>query len=293
MGMWTEIPLADAPYLKLTHTQRHKPYSDISVETAVREALEAIEALRHLFAEKLKTERPRLEQLQVDLDQIKGIVEPTEEPASTNADLRWVTTIGALRQAKALSESILRLAEFISLPAEVKNQFGINEDPGPRELERAIVAYLEHLIFILRGDPNNQNGYAPLLPERLDRHFLVLWFKGGTWWSLDPGRTLRMDEHDGGPRALAYWGDPVALAHQIERWSAWLAVQTIPVRERPTTYNSINTILALKEKGYSGPKIASELGITYEAVKMALMRHERRLSKEREEQAKKSTLDSP
>lgn len=291
MGIFKEIPLADIPYLKII--RRHSPYGDISVETAVRQALEAIEVLRQLFAEKLKSELPRLEKVHVDLDHIKDIVEPTEEPASTNADLRWVTTTGALRQAQTLSNSILRLADFITIPAEVKSDFGILEDPGPRELERAIVDYVEHLVFILRGDPNNQNGYAPLLPGSLDRHFLLLWFKGGTWWSFDPSRTLRMDEHDGGPRALAYWSDPVALVHQIERWSAWLAVQTIPARERSKTYNSIKTILALKQKGYSGPKIASELGITYEAVKMALMRHERRLSKEREVQANKSTLELP
>jgi hypothetical protein len=155
-------------------------------------------------------------------------------------------------------------------------------------LVKAIVAYIEHLVFILRGDPSNQDGYAPPLPDSLRRHFLLLWLKGGTWWSHDPSRTLRMDEHDGGPRALAHWSDPVALAQQIERWSVWLAVNTIPTRERPTRYNSIKTILALKHKGYSGAKIASELGITYEAVKMALMRHERRLSKEREEQMKMS-----
>jgi hypothetical protein len=172
-----------------------------------------------------------------------------------------------------------RVAEHLQLEPSIAREFGIAVHPEVvppwlAELNDFFRRYLNELMFALGQFDTTE------LPSDLASHFFGLWFMGGRWEAA-PGRPplVQACEHDGAVNPASE--SPIAILQHLERWAAWRAMDSLAARPRTSQYNSAQAIWDLRNQGMPTALIAAQLGITTQAVRMALGRHERRLAEKK------------
>jgi hypothetical protein len=241
-----------------------------TIEEALHQAQTALVSLQILVQPLLNTLSPE-DAVHGCLKRVERILEPNAERINHQNTVRWMRTTRSLIQMAALSQDVMKLAEYLVLSPKVALQFRVEPSRGSAELELFTRSYVLDLLQALAPE-DSQSTSLQHVPDTLYRHFFGVWFFGGTWGHGQGGDS---PQRDGNSNIVAEFS-PVLVAQQIERWAVWQASTSGGVPRQKHGKVNMDEVQRLRESGMSLPKIAAQIGISYDALRMATLRKDRK-----------------